>query len=132
MSAQMTGAKDPKVAQKAVVSSFEKIGGAFSATGKSLKDLPPPTFNGGTAFAGKIIPVMAQFGSALTQAATKAAAVDVSKNPSGLATALSGITGPMTSVTSSLSDLQNLKITPQTQAAIEAIPSCKKLQSIGG
>jgi hypothetical protein len=130
---QLSGAaKDPKAAQVAIVTSFKKIGSVFSSTAASLKDLPPPTFNGGPEFAGKVVPVLAQFGSTLTDAANKAAAVDMTKDPSGLTTALSGVSSQMSSVTSAMGDLQKLKITPQTQAAIEAIPSCQKLKSLGG
>ncbi len=114
-------------AQKKVVTLFGTLGSSLTRTAATLKSLPPPTFTGGPAFATKVITAFGASGPAITNEAKKIAA-----DPSSLTSSMGGLTDSLTTAVQPLEELGTLKLTPQTQAAIEALPACAKVQSLAG
>ncbi|SDO90121.1 hypothetical protein SAMN04515671_2300 [Nakamurella panacisegetis] len=127
-----SSATDLAKAQKALVDFYSKLGSAFTDTADKLKGLPAPTFNGGPEFASKVVIALTKAGPAFTTEAKKLAAIDVSKDPSALSSALTGLSGSMTTALQPLQDLSSLKLTPQTLAGFEAIPACAALKAKTG
>jgi hypothetical protein len=126
-------AGDPAKAQAAIVDLYSSFGSAFTGTASKLKGLPPPTFDGGPAFATKVVTALQTAGPAFTADAKKIKALDVTKDPSSFSTALAGLSGDMTSALAPMQDLGSLKLTAQTQSAFEALPACAKLKAaVGG
>lgn len=125
-------ATNPAKAQAAIVDLYQTFGRSFTDTAAKLKDLAPPTFNGGPAFASKVVTALQTAGPVFTANAAKLKAIDVTKDPSSFSTALSGLSTTMTTALGPLQDLGSLKLTPQTQAAFEALPACAKLKTASG
>jgi hypothetical protein len=125
-------ATNPAKAQGAIVDLYQTFGRSFTDTAAKLKDLAPPTFNGGPAFASKVVTALQTAGPVFTANAAKLKAIDVTKDPSSFSTALSGLSTTMTTALGPLQDLGSLKLTPQTQAAFEALPACAKLKTASG
>lgn len=124
---------DPVKGQKFLVGFYQKIGTAFTDTSKKLKDMPPPTFDGGPAFATKVVTALGTAGPAFTKNAKSLAAVNLTKDPSAFNSAISGLTTNMTTALQPLKDLGSLKLTPETQAAFDALPACAALKAkVGG
>ncbi|MET3807054.1 hypothetical protein ABIB25_004076 [Nakamurella sp. UYEF19] len=125
-------ASDPAKGQKLLVDLYKSLGKAFTDTAGVLKVLPPPTFTGGDAFATKVVTALGSAGPEFTKAGTTLAAIDVKKDPSAFTSALSGLSTSMTTALQPLQDLGSLKMTPETQAALEKLPACAALKSAGG
>lgn len=110
-------ASDPATAKKGIVELYSGLGKTMTDIASSVKDLPPPTFPGGDAFASKAIKVFGELGPKLTATGKEIQAEPVDKIPSsvqGLSKDLGTISGAM-------------ELTPQTQAAIKKIPACAAL-----
>lgn len=122
----------PAKVQSAIVTLYQALGQAFTETASKLKDLPPPTFDGGPAFATKVVTGLESAGPVFTANATKFKAIDISKDPSAFTGAVSGLAASMTTAMAPLGDLGSLKLTPQTRAAFEALPACAKLKAAAG
>ena len=131
-SALTSAATDPAKGQKVLVDFYNKIGMAFTDTSAKLKSLPAPTFDGGPAFATKVVTALGKAGPTFTDTAKKLAAVDVTKDPSAFASAVSGLSTSMTTALQPLQDLGSLKMTPQTMAGFEALPACAALKAKAG
>lgn len=125
-------AGDPTKAQTAIVNLYSSFGTAFTDTASKLKSLPPPTFDGGPAFATKVVTALQKAGPAFTTNAAKIKALDVTKDPAAFGTAMSSLSSDMTSALAPLQDLGSLKLTAQTQSAFEALPACAKLKAAAG
>ena len=123
---------NPSLAQKDLVNLYSSIGTAFTSTAAAVKNLPPPTFPGGPTFAAQTVTAFETSGPVFTAEAKKIAALSVTKDPSSLTTALTDLSDSMTKALAPLDKLGNLKLTPQTQAALLKIPSCAKMQSLAG
>lgn len=127
---QLSGdVSDPAKGQKLIVDLYQKLGKAFTDTAGKLKTLPAPTFTGGPAFATKVVTALGSAGPEFTKAGTALAKIDIKKNPSGFASAVSGLTTTMTTALKPLQDLSSLKLTPETQAAFEKLPACAALKA---
>jgi len=125
------GATDPAKGKNLTVELYSQLGAAFTGTAAKLKALPPPTFSGGDAFATKVTSAFEKAGPEFTKNAAKLKAIPLT-DTSAMTKALSGVTGSMQSAMRPLQDLSSLKLTPQTEKAIEALPACKKLSSATG
>lgn len=125
---KITGS-DQTAAQKSLVNLYSKIGSSFTATAAKLKPLPPPTFSGGEAFATKVVSALGSSGPTFSANAKKLAAIDVKKDPAAFGKALEGVSKDLGAATGPLTDLNSLKLTPQTQAAYEKLPACAKLKA---
>lgn len=125
-------ATDPAKAQTSIVNLYQTFGQAFTETASKLQVLAPPTFDGGPAFATKVVAALQTAGPTFTANATKLKAIDVTKDPGGFSSALSGLGATMMTAMAPLQDLGALKLTPQTQAAFEALPACAKLKTVAG
>ncbi len=118
---------DPTAAIKKLVALFAALGTSMTKTAATLKTLPPPTFEGGDAFATKVVTAFGSAGPAITDEAKKIAA-----DPSTLTSSMGGLTDSMTKAVAPLEELGSLKLTPATQNAIENLPACAKVKSLSG
>lgn len=121
-------ASDPAKGKTFIVDFYSKLGVAFTGTARKLKALPPPTFSGGDAFATKVTAALEKAGPEFSKNAAKLKAIPVTDS-AALSKALSGVSGGMQSALGPLQDLNSLKMTPQTQKAVEALPACAKLKT---
>jgi hypothetical protein len=111
-----------------IVNLYSKMGDAFTDTAAKLKVLPPPTFSGGDAFAAKVTAAFEKAGPEFTKDAAKLKAIPLT-DTAAMGKALSGVSGSVQGALGPLQDLNSLKMTPQTQAAVEALPACAKLKT---
>jgi hypothetical protein len=116
---------DPKKTFTTLADAMTKMGGAFTTSAASLKDIPAPTFDGGDEFASKIVTSFATLGPKFTELGKQFAAAD--PNDPASMSGLASIGTDLQDATKPLQEMQNLKIDSATQAAIAEIPSCKKL-----
>ncbi len=126
------GGTDTTAVQKTLVNLYSSIGSSFTSTAAKLKPLPAPTFSGGQAFATKVVSALGTAGPTFTANAKKLAAIDVKKNPTAFAKELQNGSKDLTTATGPLNDLNSLKLTAQTEAAIEKLPACAALKAAGG
>ncbi len=123
---------NPATAQKKLVSLYSSLGSTFTKTAATLKGLPAPTFPGGATFASQTITAFESAGPAFTSQAKQIAAANVTSDPSSLSSAMIGLSDSMGKAVAPLEKLGTLKLTAQTQAALEKIPACAKIQSLAG
>jgi hypothetical protein len=116
---------DPKKTLQVVAGAMTKMGSAFTDAATELKDAPPPTFDGGAEFAGKIVTSFGDLGPKFTQIGEEFAKADPT-DPSSL-TALSGLQSDLQEAVKPLQELQNIKVSDAVSQGIAAIPSCAKL-----
>ena len=121
------GSTDTAAEEKKLITLFGTLGTTMTTTASTLKKLPPPTFNGGAEFATKVETAFGTAGPAISAEAKK-----IATDPASLATSMTGLSDSLTKAVQPLDDLSSLQLTPQTQAAIEAIPACAKAKSLSG
>jgi hypothetical protein len=124
-----SGSSDPAKMMKTLGGVYAKMGAAFTEGAAKLKDAPPPTFAGGADFAKKTVEAYTVLGPKLTEAGKKLSTADP-KDPNSMKV-IEDLGTTMKSGQGPLQDLQKLKLSPATTAAIQKIPSCKKIMSIG-
>lgn len=124
-----SGSSDPAKMMKTLGGIYAKMGAAFTEGAAKLKDAPPPTFAGGADFAKKTVEAYTVLGPKLTEAGKKLSTADP-KDPNSMKV-IEDLGTTMKSGQGPLQDLQKLKLSPATTAAIQKIPSCKKIMSIG-
>lgn len=120
---------DPAKMMKTLGDIYTKMGGAFTDGAAKLKNAPPPTFDGGADFAKKTVEAYTELGPKLKDAGQKLSAADP-KDPKAMKV-IQDLGTTMQSGLGPLQDLQKMKLSPATTAAIQKIPSCKKIMSIG-
>jgi len=120
---------DPAKMMKTLGDIYTKMGGAFTDGAAKLKNAPPPTFDGGADFAKKTVEAYTELGPKLKDAGQKLSAADP-KDPKAMKV-IQELGTTMQSGLGPLQDLQKMKLSPATTAAIQKIPSCKKIMSIG-
>ena len=124
-----SGSSDPAKMMKTLGGIYAKMGADFTEGAAKLKDAPPPTFAGGADFAKKTVEAYTVLGPKLTEAGKKLSTADP-KDPNSMKV-IEDLGTTMKSGQGPLQDLQKLKLSPATTAAIQKIPSCKKIMSIG-
>lgn len=122
-SADTNGLSDAAAQQKGV-ELISQFGTALTDTGSALDGTPPPTFDGGDAFATSITSGLSDSGAQMGELATTFGAIDpadtaaleaaVKELPTQLSTALQPI--------SAIGDLD-----PSISAAVQEVPACKAL-----
>jgi len=124
-------ASDPVKGQQALVDFYRVAGTASSTTATALAGLAPPSFTGGPAYAAKVQAALAATGSSFVVLAVKLAAVDVSKNPQDLKTALAGVGPSMTTALAPLTDLASFQLNAATLRGLAKLPACAKIAATG-
>ena len=115
----LSGSASSAASQKKIATLFTTMGTSLTKTAADLKALPAPTFAGGAAFAARVEAAFAKAGPALAAGGKK-----ITADPSQADATASGLADSMTAAVAPLQDLDSLKLTPATQAAIEKIPAC--------
>ncbi len=110
---------------KAVSEAMTTLGTAFTQAGTTLKDAPAPTFDGGDAFAGKIVSSFSELGPKFTKLGDEFASADPT-DPASLQK-LSSLSTELSDAAAPLQELNNIKMSPGVSNAISKIPSCAKL-----
>lgn len=114
---------DPAATKQTLVDAIARMGTSFTDTAAALARVPPPSFEGGDEFADAVIDTFATYGPKLTETAAKLAAADASDG-AAVNQALASIGTDAAAATAPLQGLERLAVTPETSAAINAIPSC--------
>lgn len=118
-------AKDLSGSFKAVSKAMTTLGVAFTDAGTKLKGAPAPTFDGGDAFASKIVTSFSELGPKFTKLGAEFAKADP-KDPASMQK-LSSLSTELTGAMAPLQELNGIKMSPGVSAAISKIPSCAKL-----
>lgn len=121
---------DPKAAQQSFVDYFNQLGDAFTDTATKLASTPPPTFDKGPEIAGKIVQALGAAGPALKNSASQLAAAKVT-DAASLSTAIEAASASMQTQMQALS-LDGYELDPKTEAAVDALPSCKAMNGSAG
>jgi hypothetical protein len=124
-----SGSSDPAKMVRTLGGIYTKMGAALTDGAAKLKDAPPPTFAGGADFAKTTVEAYMVLGPKLTEAGKKLSTADP-RDPNSMKV-IEDLGTTMKSGQGPLQDLQKLKLSPATTAAIQKIPSCKKIMSIG-
>jgi len=121
-----TTGQDNATAQQAGVTVLKEFGAALTQTGTALGSTPPPTFDGGSAFAAQMTSGLADSGNQISTLATSFAAIDPTDD-AAFKQAASNLSGELTSAAAPLQAIGQLD--PAVSAAAQQIPAC---QALGG
>ncbi len=119
----------PQAYQASLSTQFTAIAEVFTGAATKIGSVPAPTIQGGDAFSQALTGALDGIGQALLTATTAFAAVPVTDNASveaAAATVATGIQQSATEIATTLGSFKN-DITPEVQAAVEAIPECSIL-----
>jgi hypothetical protein len=110
------------------VQMYETLGATLTTVAATLEDLPAPTFEGGTALAGKVITAYSTAGPAVTAATKRIAASPPVAGTSGV----TALTDSLRDASAPLEDIGSLTMTQPTRADLLTIPSCAAAAKIAG
>ena len=124
-SADTSGLSDAAAQQKGV-DLISQFGAALSATGESLDGTPPPTFDGGEAFATEITSGLNESGTKMAALATSFGAI----NPSDTAALEAAVKDLPTQLSSALQPIAAIgDLDPSISSAVQELPACQALGS---
>lgn len=115
----------PAAMQKSYVDFFNTLGDAFINTAGKLQSTPPPTFAQGPTVASDLIKELTTVGPEMKAIATAVGAADGS-DAQAIETAIATASEKINTDMSGL-DINKYELDSKTEAAVEAIPSCKAI-----